>query len=54
MRKRFLVSSSPHYRARDSVRTVMLDVIIALLPVLAVSVIYFGWRALTDTIVSVA
>ena len=54
MRKRFLVSSSPHYRARDSVRTVMLDVIIALLPVLAVSVIYFGWRALTVTIVSVA
>lgn len=52
--KRLLVSSSPHYRARESTRTVMLDVIIAMIPILAVSVIYFGWRALTLTLVTVA
>ena len=47
------VSSSPHYRSCDSTRTVMLDVILALLPILAVSVIFFGFRALALTLVSV-
>ena len=54
MQKQLLVSSSPHYRARENTKTVMLDVIIAMIPILAVSVIYFGWRALTLTIVTVA
>lgn len=54
MRKRFLVTSSPHYRAEWTTRSIMLDVIIALLPIIGVSVIFFGWRALTVTAVSVA
>ena len=49
----FIVSSSPHYRAKTSTRSVMLDVIIALVPALVVSVVFFGLRALTLVLVSV-
>lgn len=44
---------SPHIRAPESTRSVMLDVIIALLPALAFSVYYFGWRSLTLTVFTV-
>lgn len=50
----YLVNSSPHYRSKDSTRTLMLDVIIAMTPILVMSVIYFGFRALTLTLVTVA
>ncbi|MBQ1272979.1 MAG: RnfABCDGE type electron transport complex subunit D [Clostridia bacterium] len=50
---RFLVNSSPHYRSKDSTTTIMLDVIIALLPLLGAATIYFGFRALTISLVSV-
>lgn len=40
------VSSSPHIRSEDTTRQIMLDVIIALLPSLAVGVFVFGTRAL--------
>ena len=46
-------SSSPHIRAREDTRSVMLDVIIALLPAWAFSIYNFGLRALTVTLVSV-
>ncbi len=46
------VSSSPHIRTGDDTRSIMLDVIIALLPVLALSVYFFGWRSLTLSAVS--
>ena len=49
----FIVSSSPHYRAKTSTRSVMLDVIIALVPALVVAVVFFGLRALTLVLVSV-
>ena len=40
-----IVSPSPHVKSEDSTRGLMLDVIIALLPALCVSIYYFGWRA---------
>jgi len=51
--KKLLVTSSPHYRASHSTTSIMLDVIIAMLPIVAMSVVYFGWRALALTLVSV-
>ena len=48
------VSSSPHVRAQDDTRSIMLDVIIALMPALIAAVYYFGPRALAVTVVSVA
>ena len=47
-------SSSPHIRAKEDTRSVMLDVILALLPALAFAVYNFGLRALVQTLVSVA
>lgn len=49
-----IVSPSPHVKSEDSTRGLMLDVIIALLPALCVSIYYFGWRALGVIVVSVA
>ena len=48
------VSNSPHIRSEDSTRQIMLDVIIALIPALALAVFVFGARALVVTAVSVA
>ncbi len=48
------VSSSPHLHSGLSTRSIMLDVLIALIPAFAVSVWLFGWRALAVTAVSVA
>lgn len=47
------VSASPHQRKRRTTKTIMLDVIIALLPALAASVWFFGPRTLLVTGVSV-
>ena len=46
-------SSSPHVRSNDNTQKLMLRVIVALLPALAMAVYYFGLRALTGTLVSV-
>ncbi len=43
----------PHLRGSNSVRGMMLDVILALLPIVAWSVFSFGWRALLIVAVSV-
>ena len=51
---RFIVTSSPHVRSADSTRTIMLDVLIALVPSLAVAVFTFGGRALVLTALSAA
>ena len=48
------ISSSPHAHSTTTTQTVMRDVLIALLPALIGSVIFFGFRALTVTLVSVA
>lgn len=49
-----VVSSSPHIRHEDSTRQIMLDVIISLMPALAIAIYVFGPRALTVTAVSAA
>ncbi|MGN0827961.1 MAG: RnfABCDGE type electron transport complex subunit D [Kiritimatiellia bacterium] len=41
-----LVSSSPHAHSGSSVRSLMVDVIVALLPATLASVWFFGWNAL--------
>ncbi len=48
------VSSSPHVHSDTTTRTIMMDVLIALMPALVFSVYNFGLRALTVTAVSVA
>ncbi|MHC1747567.1 MAG: RnfABCDGE type electron transport complex subunit D [Cellulosilyticaceae bacterium] len=53
MEKLLKVSSSPHIKAKQSVRSIMLDVTIALVPALLVSIYFFGLRALLVVIVSV-
>ena len=50
---KLIASSSPHIRSNEDTRSIMLDVIIALLPALAWSVYCFGWKALVLTLVSV-
>jgi len=48
------VSSSPHVHTNVTTRTIMRDVLIALVPALAGSVYFFGFRALMVTLVSIA
>lgn len=50
---KLIATSSPHIRAAENTRSIMLDVIIAMLPALAWSVWAFGVRALTVVCVSV-
>lgn len=50
---KLIATSSPHIRTSENTKSIMLDVIIALLPALAIGIYYFGWRALTVTCVSV-
>ncbi len=49
---RLKVSSSPHIRAEDTTARIMLDVLIALMPALAIGVFVYGGRALTTTLIS--
>ena len=48
------ISSSPHVHSPVSTKTIMRDVVIALLPALVGAVYFFGFRALLVTLVSVA
>ena len=48
------ISSSPHVHSPVSTRTIMRDVLIALMPALLGSVYFFGLRALLVTLISVA
>ena len=52
--RKLTVSASPHIRSGEDTRSIMLDVIIALIPALAVAIYMFGARALLLTLVSVA
>ena len=51
---RYVITASPHIRSRDTSRSIMLNVIIALVPALVASVIIFGLRALLVEAVTVA
>ncbi len=50
----FKVGASPHIFTKTDTRTIMLDVIIALMPALLAGVYFFGYRAALITLVSVA
>ena len=47
------ISSSPHVHSPVTTKTIMRDVLIALAPALIAGVLFFGFRALTVTLVSV-
>ena len=47
------ISSSPHAHSKNSTAVIMRDVCIALIPALIAAIYFFGWRALTLTMVSV-
>lgn len=47
------VGSSPHLKGKDTTQRIMLDVIIALVPALIMSIVYFGISALLLTVVCV-
>ena len=50
---KLIATSSPHIRAAENTRSIMLDVIIAMMPALIWAVYKFGFKALTLTVVSV-
>ena len=47
------ISSSPHIRSNESTQTIMRDVLIALVPALIGACWFFGFRALTLSLVSI-
>ena len=49
-----IVSSTPHIRSNESVKRIMLDVIIALVPAMIGSVYFFGINALKLILISIA
>ena len=48
------ISSSPHVHAPVTTQTIMRDVLLALVPALVGSVVFFGLRALMVTLISIA
>ena len=54
MSKLYNVSLSPHIRAKETTASIMLDVVIALIPAIAMGVYTFGWRALFITALCIA
>ncbi|MBZ4684150.1 MAG: H+/Na+-translocating ferredoxin:NAD+ oxidoreductase subunit [Fusobacteriaceae bacterium] len=53
MDKLYRVGQSPHIRTKETIESVMYDVVIALLPTLFVSIYFFGMKALYMTLVAV-
>ena len=51
---KLIASSSPHIRSNEDTRSIMLDVIIAMIPALCMSIYVFGFQALVLTLISVA
>ena len=52
--ERLIVSPSPHLRTKTSTKSLMRDVVIAMMPAVIVSVLFYGWSALAVLGVSVA
>ena len=50
---KLIATSNPHIRSSETTRSIMLDVVIAMVPALVWAVICFGVKALTLTVVSV-
>jgi len=51
---KLIASSSPHIRSNENTRSIMLDVIIAMIPALGWGIYNFGAKALISTLVAVA
>ena len=51
---KLIVSPSPHIHSKDSTRSLMRDVVIALIPAVICSVVFYGWQELLVLGVSVA
>ena len=51
--KLLTVSASPHIKAYDTTKSIMIDVLISLLPAMIFAVYMFGFRALTVTLITV-
>ncbi|MCD7963995.1 MAG: RnfABCDGE type electron transport complex subunit D [Rikenellaceae bacterium] len=54
MNKKFIISPSPHIHGHDTTSKLMRDVLIALIPAFAVSVVVFGVTSIVITAVAVA
>ena len=54
MAAQLVLASSPHLHGKDSTRSIMRDVVIAMIPTLIASAVLFGWRALAVVAVCVA
>ena len=50
---KLIASSSPHIRSKDDTRSIMVDVCIAMVPALVMSIVVFGMQALVLTLISV-
>ena len=50
---KLIVSPSPHIHSKDSTRSLMLDVVIALLPAVLCSFVFYGWNQILLMAVSV-
>ena len=48
-----VISDTPHIRCKRTTKHIMLDVIIALIPVFVASIVYFGWLSLFNTVLCV-
>ena len=49
----FVVSGTPHVRSKESIQTIMRDVIIALIPASVMGIVFFGVKALVLMIASI-
>lgn len=53
MDQTIVISTPPHVKAKKTTRSIMLDMVIALLPCAVMGIVYFGWQALMIELVSV-
>lgn len=49
-----VISTPPHVKTRRTTKSIMLDVLIALVPCLVSGIVFFGWQALVIELVSIA
>ncbi len=49
-----ILSTAPHIKTRRTTRSIMLDVLIALLPASIAGIVYFGWQAAVIIVISLA
>lgn len=52
MDRKLVVSSSPHIKSPETIRSIMVDVLVALFPVALMAVFLFGFRALATMIIA--